>query len=1031
MAYPTVKLKRSSVIGRVPDSSQLAYGELAINYEDGKLYWKSASNIVKGLIIDSDQVDGLNRVLFDQEFTSRTTDSLGEGSINRYYTFARSESDITNIVDSAYIQFLQLRYLDSAKTIDLIDSAYIQARQSFGAGIDSADIILMIDSAYVNARLNRSLFLDSAEAIDLIDSAYVQARQVPVTTATVNAAAATTVGTITSGTWNGTAIAGQYGGTGVANTGKTITLGGSFTHTGAHTLGVTTTANTDITLPTTGTLATTSNKLSAFAATTSSELLGVISDETGSGALVFATSPALTTPVLGVASATSINKVALTAPATGSTLTIADGKTLTASNTLTFTGTDGTSVAFGTGGTVVYTADKLSVHAATTSAELAGVISDETGSGALVFATSPTLTTPTLGIASATTINKVTLTAPATGSTLTIANGKTLTASNTLTFTGTDSSSVAFGTGGTVAYTGSTLAQFAATTSLQLKNVISDETGSGALVFGTTPTLTTPIITTSFSLDSNVFHNQTYGLSINVDSDLGDSTQTSYLFGTKGLADSSVVIGLGRDGHFFNVIGTAGTILRNRLVIGSQFSNTDFEIRNNLGAAPVNLSGGTLLFKVDSNGNASIPSSTSANSKTTGALVLVGGIGTQNNIYANEIYSSTVLSGGTITGKYLGFNSDFGTKLTTNLTEGTNKYYTKVRFDSDFGSKSTSNLTEGSNKYYTTVRADSDAKKAISHSNVSGFGSISYSNTTGVISYTGPTTANVRQAVSAGNGINYDSPSGVFSLPQAVGTTDSVQFSGLSVSNNVVIDGNLFVFGTQTITSTSSLSVTTPFIRVADSNTANVVDIGLIGQYSVDSGVTARFTGLIRDATNSEYYLFNNLVQNTLNDSNPPVTIDVGGTGWQLSTLNIGTLKGKYFGFDSDAKAFNKNFLVKTSNYTAVSGDKILANTGGGSFSITLPAGPTVGDNVAIYDINNWATNNLNVLKNGSTIEGFDSDFVLDIGQIKVELIYGNSTWHIFASVGPEGPVGATGPAGPQGESASTSLIAGLAIALS
>jgi hypothetical protein len=72
----------------------------------------------------------------------------------------------------------------------------------------------------------------------------------------------------------------------------------------------------------------------------------------------------------------------------------------------------------------------------------------------LVFSTSPTLVTPTLGVASATSINKVAITAPATGSTLTIADGKTLTASNTLTFTGTDSSSVAFGAGGTVAYLG-------------------------------------------------------------------------------------------------------------------------------------------------------------------------------------------------------------------------------------------------------------------------------------------------------------------------------------------------------------------------------------------------------------------------------------------------------------------------------------------------------------------------------------------------------------------------------------------------
>jgi hypothetical protein len=42
----------------------------------------------------------------------------------------------------------------------------------------------------------------------------------------------------------------------------------------------------------------------------------------------------------------TINKVTITAPATGSTLTIADGKTLTASNTLTFAGTDGQTFTF-------------------------------------------------------------------------------------------------------------------------------------------------------------------------------------------------------------------------------------------------------------------------------------------------------------------------------------------------------------------------------------------------------------------------------------------------------------------------------------------------------------------------------------------------------------------------------------------------------------------------------------------------------------------------------------------------------------
>ncbi len=118
----------------------------------------------------------------------------------------------------------------------------------------------------------------------------------------------------------------------------------------------------------------------------------------------------LNNPSLAAATATSINKMAITAPATSSTLAVADGKTLTASNTLTFTGTDGSSAAFGTGGTLAYVANKLSVFAATTSAELAGVISDETGSGALVFAASPALTgTPTVTSASAT-ANALTLT---------------------------------------------------------------------------------------------------------------------------------------------------------------------------------------------------------------------------------------------------------------------------------------------------------------------------------------------------------------------------------------------------------------------------------------------------------------------------------------------------------------------------------------------------------------------------------------------------------------------------------------------
>lgn len=50
------------------------------------------------------------------------------------------------------------------------------------------------------------------------------------------------------------------------------------------------------------------------------------------------------------------------------------------------------------------------------------------------------------------TVNNVTLTAPATAATITVGDNKTFTVNNTLSFSGTDSASIAFGTGGTVAY---------------------------------------------------------------------------------------------------------------------------------------------------------------------------------------------------------------------------------------------------------------------------------------------------------------------------------------------------------------------------------------------------------------------------------------------------------------------------------------------------------------------------------------------------------------------------------------------------
>ena len=193
--------------------------------------------------------------------------------------------------------------------------------------------------------------------------------------------------------------------------------------------------------------------VATFLATPSSaNLASAVTDETGTGALVFATSPTLVTPALGTPSA--LVGTNITGTAAG----------LTAGNVTTNANLTGAITSTG----------NATVLGSFTSAQLLAALTDETGTGANVFATSPTLVTPALGTPSALVGTNITGTAAG------------LTAGNVTTNANLTGAITSVGNA-------TSLGSF---TSAQLLSAVTDETGTGALVFATSPTLVTPALGT-------------------------------------------------------------------------------------------------------------------------------------------------------------------------------------------------------------------------------------------------------------------------------------------------------------------------------------------------------------------------------------------------------------------------------------------------------------------------------------------------------------------------------------------------------
>tara|TARA_R100001443_G_scaffold21383_3_gene33670 strand:+ start:7637 stop:8470 length:834 start_codon:yes stop_codon:yes gene_type:complete len=119
------------------------------------------------------------------------------------------------------------------------------------------------------------------------------------------------------------------------------------------------------------------------------------------------------------------------------------------------------------------------------------------------------------------------------------------------------------------------------------------------------------------------------------------------------------------------------------------------------------------------------------------------------------------------------------------------------------------------------------------------------------------------------------------------------------------------------------------------------------------------------------------------------------------SDVDLGTsslyFKDAYIDSITTTGALNgalKRWTVKTANYTAVAGDRVLADTSGGAWTLTLPASPAVGDEIHILDSTaSFDTNNLTVARNSLKLQAGTADLTLTTENTGIGLVYMSSTY--------------------------------------
>ena len=291
---------------------------------------------------------------------------------------------------------------------------------------------------------------------------------------------------------------------------------------------------------------------------------------------------------------------------------------------------------------------------------------------------------------------------------------------------------------------------------------------------------------------------------------------------------------------------------------------------------------------------------------------------------------------------------------TDDLSEGSNLYHTTERVQDVVGGQF---VTNGSHTNITAAYdddndgaidlsiTDATIRGKISVTDSGGDGSLAYNNSTGVITYTGPSASETRAHFSGGTGVTISS--GVVSIPQAVATNSDVQFNSISLGGNsshflkadgsadtntyltahpnisgassvsestavfisgLTIDGNGHVTGTDTASAIVGISGAGTYITASNNNGTVTVDIDLDEFTNMSQSV---------DRTQDELIILDNGSQKKKLISQIPIS-SFNNDGSALNPSNFSTITSFDASNDkfviSDASASNAGVRILASN---------------------------------------------------------------------------------------------------------------------